>query len=411
MKRLFSIGTALTLFAGTAFGAGYQLNLQGLRQLGMGGSGTAWPWDASTIFYNPGGLARLDGIQASVSGLMIIPTVQFAQASTGNVYTTQSQQFYPFNVYVGGPVAKGSKLAVGVGVYTPFGSGLTWDNNWAGKYFIQSIYLQSIFIQPTASYRINDIISVGAGFIYAFGNLEVKQALPVSNENGVDGQADLKGNANGTGYNLGVQLKASDKLQFGLTYRSQVNMKVKSGNANFNVPPTVASLFPSTNFSSQLPLPQVASIGVGYKPIKKLTLQLDVNFIGWSAYDSLKFDFSKQTADLKNQHAPRLYQNTVAFRLGGNYDFSKKFSAMAGAAYDPTPVHDGFVSPELPDADRIVLTCGVAYSPIRKLTVMAALEYTTTAKRNSTYNDGPLSLNGQYQTKALTPGLGINYNF
>jgi long-chain fatty acid transport protein len=409
MKKSFLASAALSLFAATAFGAGYQLNLQGLRQLAMGGSGTAMPWDASTIFYNPGGLSRLDGWQASASGLMIIPTIQFAQSSTGTVSTTQSQQFYPFNVYVGGPIKKGSKLGVGIGVYTPFGSGLTWDNNWPGKYLVQSIYLQSIFIQPTASYRINDIVSVGAGFIYAFGNLEIKQALPVSNENGVDGQADLKGNANGTGYNIGVQLKATNKIQFGLTYRSRVNMKVKSGNANFNVPASLSTSFPNTNFSAQLPLPEVASVGVAYNPIRKLNLTLDINYIGWSAYDSLKFDFSQQTAELKNQHAPRQYQNTVAFRLGGSYDVNSKFTVMGGIAYDPTPVRNGYVSPELPDADRLVLTCGVAYNPIRKLAILAALEYTTTAKRDAAYDFG--HLNGQYQTKALTPGIGINYIF
>ncbi len=409
MKKIFLSVAALSLFAGTSFGAGYQLNLQGLRQLAMGGSGTAWPWDAATIFYNPGGLARLEGVQANVSGLMIIPTVQYASSATGTTATTKSQQFYPFNAYVGGPIKKGSKLALGLGVYTPFGSGLTWDNNWAGKYLAESIYLQSIFVQPTVSYRINDIVSVGGGFIYAFGNLDFKKALPVTNENGTDGQADLKGNAQGTGYNLGIQLKATDKLQFGLTYRSRVDMKVKSGNANFTVPSSLSSSFPNTNFSATLPLPEVASIGVGYRPIQRLTLQLDVNFIGWSAYDSLKFNFSQHTAQLQDQHAPRLYQNTVAVRLGGSYELGKKFNVMAGAAYDPTPVRDGYVSPELPDADRIVLTCGLTYRPVHKIYVMAALEYTTTAKRNSTYDFG--GFNGTYQTKALTPGIGVSYDF
>ena len=65
----------------------------------------------------------------------------------------------------------------------------------------------------------------------------------------------LKGNANGVGYNLGVQLKATNKLQFGLTYRSQVNMKLKSGNATFAVPTSLESSFPNTNFMPRLELP------------------------------------------------------------------------------------------------------------------------------------------------------------
>lgn len=410
MSKKQLLTTLLLLCSSLSFGAGYQLNLQGLRQLAMGGSGTAWPWDAATIFYNPGGLARLDKVQAYGSILFIIPNVAYAQTPTGS-YTaaSKSQVFVPFNVYVGGPLKKGSKWALGLGVYTPFGSGLNWGNDWTGRYLVESIKLQSIFVQPTISYRINDIISVGGGFVYAFGNLDLTQALPIQNENGIDGQAELKGNANGVGFNLGVQLKANDKLQFGLTYRSEVDMKLDNGNATFTVPASLASSFPNQNFSTQLPLPQVASIGVGYKATSKLTLQFDVNFVGWSSYDSLKFDFSNQTSQLQNNHTPRKYENTVAFRLGGCYDFNNKISAMVGAAWDPTPVRDGFVSPELPDANRTVLTCGIAYKPVSRLSILAAFEYTTSAKRDATYNFE--SFSGKYQTKGATPGIGITYDF
>lgn len=402
--------TSLLLSSAIAFGAGFQLNLQGLRQLAMGGTGTAWPWDASTIFYNPGGISRLDGIQACGSALFIMPRTEYVQAGTGS-YTasTQSQTFYPFNLYVGGPVKKGSKIGVGLGVYTPFGSGLTWDNDWTGRYMVQSIYLQAIFVQPTVSYRINDLVSVGAGFVYSFGNLDFKEALPLQNESGDDGEAHLNGNAHGAGFNVGVQLKATNNLQFGITYRSQVNMKLNSGSANFTVPTSLESVFPNTSFSSSLPLPQVASVGVGYRPINKLTLQFDMEYVGWSSYDSLDFNFSQHTADLQDMHAPRHYKNTLALRLGADYDFSKKFSAMIGGSYDPTPVADGFVSPELPDGNHYNFNCGVTYSPIKKLTIMAAVELTTTPKRQSTYVFD--NFNGTYQTKAITPGIGLSYIF
>src|SRR4051812_33616579 len=95
----------------TTFGAGYQVNMQGLRQLAMGGSGTAWPWDASTIFYNPGGLARLKGIQAYASVGFIMPSTAFG--NTMSHATTERQTFTPFNLYVGGPIQQDSKFALG----------------------------------------------------------------------------------------------------------------------------------------------------------------------------------------------------------------------------------------------------------------------------------------------------------
>ncbi len=60
---------------------------------------------------------------------------------------------------------------------------------------------------------------MGAGFIYAIGTLDIKNALPVGGLNDTDGQAHLHGTANGVGFNAGVHYKINDNLQVGLTYR------------------------------------------------------------------------------------------------------------------------------------------------------------------------------------------------
>ncbi len=407
MKKHF-LSASLVLSTLTSFGAGYQVNLEGLRQMAMGGSGTAWPWDASTIFYNPGGLSRLKSIQVYGSLADIMPAT--AYGNTQGSTTTKSQTFTPFNVYVGGTIKEGSRLGLGLGIYTPFGTGLTWNNDWPGRYLVQSISLSCVFVQPTISYRISDLISVGGGFIYASGNFALNQALPVQDMNGNDGTAHLKGTGNGVGFNLGVQMKVNEHLQFGVTYRSQVNMDLNGGRATFDVPASLSTTFPNTQFVSSLPLPQVFSVGIGFKPLanEMLTMQFDLNYTGWNSYDSLRFDFATQTSSLKNMHVPRHYRNTLTPRLGGNYKISKVVSVMAGASYDPTPVTTGFVSPELPDADRINVSCGASVKPFKRLTIMAAMEFTTTAKHAATYNYG--NFNGTYTTQAITPGIGLYYN-
>lgn len=412
-KHILSASLVLTTL--TSFGAGYQVNLEGLRQMAMGGAGTAWPWDASTIFYNPGGLARLKNLQVYGSIADIMPATAYGnvQGST----TTQSQSFTPFNIYFGGTVKEGSRLALGLGIYTPFGTGLTWNYDWPGRYLVQQINLSCVFIQPTVSYKISNFLSVGGGFIYASGKFNLDNALPVQDMNTTgtsryaDGEAHLHGTGNGVGFNLGIQMKASEKLQFGITYRSQVNMDLNGGTATFTVPASLATAFPNTRFSSSLPLPQVASIGIGYKPLnnEKLTLVLDLNYTGWNSFDSLRFNFDTHTSSLTDMHLPRHYRNTLTTRLGGNYKISKTVSVMAGASYDPTPVVNGFVSPDLPDADRINLSCGASVKPCKRVTIIAACEFTTTAKHASTYDYG--NFNGTYTTQAITPGIGAYYNF
>jgi long-chain fatty acid transport protein len=417
MKKHF-LAASFVMSAITSFGAGYQVNLEGLRQVAMGGTGTAWPWDVSTIFYNPGGLARLHGIQAYGCMSMLMPSTAFANNTTSGTKSVSvnsvRQTFTPFSVYVGGPIQEDSRIALGLGIYTPFGSGLKWDDNWLGKYMVQSISLKSVFFQPTISYKISEGLAVGAGFVYAAGNFDYTAALPVHGVAGPnqavngDGSVNMNGSANGIGFNAGIHLKASDDLQFGLSYRSQVNMNIGGGNATFKVPNSLRDSFPNTNFDSQLPLPQVISFGLGWR-VSNLTLQFDLNYTGWNSYDSLRFNFSQHTSTLKDIRQPRMYQNTLTARLGAHYKISDIVSVMAGGAYDPSPVTEGFVSPDLPDADRIVVSCGATVKPLPRFTIIASFEGVSSATRQSAYEFG--GFNGVYKTLAVAPGLAIYYKF
>lgn len=409
MKKHALFTTTLLLSAVMSFGAGFQVNVQGLRQIAMAGTSTGWMWDASSIFYNPGGLARLKGVQAYGSVQFLMVNTEYAQTPTGT-YTARSQAkvYTPFNVYVGGLIKKDSKLAVGLGIYTPFGSGISWDDNWAGKFVLTSANLSTIFFQPTVSYRINDMISVGGGFVYATGNVDFKQDLPIQDANGNYATGHLKGSANGVGYNLGIHVKATDNLQIGIDYRSQVGMKVKKGDATFTVPSALSSSFPNTTFTTDVNLPQAFSVGLGYKVTDNLILTAQADYVGWSSYDTLTFQYATHTSTLQDSKNPRDYKNTLALRLGGHYQANKKLAVLAGLAYDPSPVADGLVSPDLPDADRYVASCGFTYK-VNKLTILTAFEYTSSKKRDASYT--PQNFNGKYQTKAFVPCIGITYDF
>lgn len=409
MRKLALAALSALMPSMLAFGAGYQLNLQGLRQLAMGGGGAAVPWDASTIFYNPGGLSSLDHFQIYGSALFIIPGVQYINNDNGISERTQEKTFTPFNFYAGGTLKSVPKLGLGIGVYTPFGSGTFWKDDWTGRYIIQNIELQTIFIQPTVSYKVSDMVSIGLGYVFATGNVDLSRAIPLQNTAGADGQAHLDGSAKGMGYNVGVQIKASDKLNFGITYRSRVDMHVEEGDATFTVPGSVASNFQNTKFDATLPCPEVLSLGIGWKALERLTLQFDVNLTGWKAYDSLAFNYSTPVNGSLRSSEARLYHSRMAARLGANYKATDKLEIMLGTAYDPSPVRDGYVTPDLPDANRIVLTTGFCYKPIPNLGILAVVEYVSSERRNSSYDEAGFS--GIYQTHAVTPGIGVTYDF
>ncbi|KAK6019997.1 hypothetical protein OSTOST_14355, partial [Ostertagia ostertagi] len=72
---------------------------------------------------------------------------------------------------------------------------------------------------------------------------------------------------------------------------------------------------------------------------------------GWKAYDTLAFDYEKNTTSLMDTKSARI--------LGGQYKITETFALRLGIAYGITPVQDGYMTPETPDANRINYTIGL----------------------------------------------------
>ncbi|HEY8399904.1 MAG TPA: outer membrane protein transport protein [Cytophagaceae bacterium] len=387
---------------------GYQVNLVGIRYVGMGHIGTALSIDAGSIFFNPGALSLIEpkySFTGGVSGIISKTTFR----AQGTIYEahTESGITPPFQAFGSAKVAE--KFAIGLGVYTPFGSSVEWDNNWAGKFLIQDISLKSIFFQPTASYKITDRLGIGAGLVFAYGKVDLKRALPVTSISGEDGSVRLKGHTFGWGFNAGVNYKPTDNLKLGLSYRSKVTMDLNGGDATFNVPASLSSNFPNTQFDVSLPLPATLSFGIAYDFSEKLLVGIDVNYVFWDAYDSLIFDFEQNTSSLDDSRNPRLYDNSIIVRLGAQYKASDKFYIRGGVYFDESPVQDQFLNPETPDANRIGLSAGLSFFPTERLSIDASFLFTRTSEREGSYS--PANFSGIYQTNAYIPGLGLTYNF
>jgi long-chain fatty acid transport protein len=406
IKHLLFIGL---LFLAQEFEAqGFQVNFQGQKQQGMGGAGNALPLDAASVFFNPGSVSFLKENSVNIGFTPTFANTLFEDANTTSIGRTNSPMGTPFSVYAVYRKNEESKFFYGVGIYTPFGSTIQYEDAWTGRFALTKLQLKSIFIQPTVSYKLNDKIGIGAGFVYTIGNVNLQKDIPVQDADGTYGHAELDGKASGFGYNVGLFVQATEKLNIGLSYRSKVNMEVAEGTATFTVPSSLTANFPSGTFSSALPLPQVATLGLAYKLNEKLEFALDVNYVGWKAYDTLAFDYAQNTASLIDTKSARNYKNTLAFRLGANYALTEKFDARLGLAYGLTPVQNGYVTPETPDANRINYTAGLGYK-IGDHFQLDASVFFTHLKRTDTNLETNLS--GTFTTNVLAPGLAIIYKF
>jgi long-chain fatty acid transport protein len=407
MKLFLPLLIFLT-FSFSCFSQAFQVNLQGQKQQAMGSAGNALVQDGSILFFNPGGMSFLNSNTTILSGNATIGNTAFQDASTQVISRTQSPVGTPFAVYTVFSVKDSSRLKLGVGVYTPFGSAISWEEDWTGRFALRSIKLQSIFFQPTLSYRLTDNFSFGAGFVYSSGSVQLKKDLPVQDQNGNYGNATLEGKASGMGFNAGVLFKPNEKLSFGLSYRSGINMQVKKGTATFSVPSSLAPNFPNGNFTATLPLPSVFTFGFSYLPSSKLSFVLDVNYGGWKSYEALEFDYENNTSSLTDTYSARNYKNNFAFRSGMQFQKDEKTFLRAGLGYVLSPVPDGFVTPETPDANRINYTAGIGKKLGKNFTIDASLTFANPKRKDKNLET---NLDGHYKTLVFIPGLSLEYSF
>lgn len=138
-------------------------------------------------------------------------------------------------------------------------------------------------------------------------------------------------------------------------------------------------------------------------------IAVDVHYVGWSAYDSLNFDFSTNSAALQDSYNPRKYEDSWIFRIGFEYQAIKKMTVRAGFYFDQTPIQDDYFSPETPGANKLGFTGGLSFSLVENLKVDLALIYIYGMEREAYYT--PDNFGGKYSTVAMVPSIGISYKF
>ncbi len=338
---------------------------------------------------------------AGVSGIMA--NVVFQKEATNYQARTDNPTGTPFYIYGAGKIT--DKLSIGLGVYTPFGSSAKWDDDWAGRYLIQNISLTAIYFQPTIGYKFNDIVSIGAGFVYAYGKVELKKAVPYNEGS----YAELKGSTGNIGYNVGVMVRPTKKLSIGIDYRSQIIMKMEGGDATFNVPASLSTTIPGENkFDAELPMPANLDVGISYAFNEKFTLAVEMNYVMWSVYEDLTFTFEQQN-DLLGSVNPRKYKNTFISRIGGQYSLNEMFAFRAGLYYDPSPTDDDYFNPETVSLNTMAWTLGVSIVPVKNLSI--DLSYLQLHGLETEKRYEPANFGGTYKVVTAIPGIGLSYNF
>ncbi len=372
--RALALAGVVTLATG-AHAGGFNIYEAGARATALGGAFTATADDGSAIFYNPAGIAFLEGSLIDANLMPVVPSTKFVAASSpdpGETGCTTAQSFPIPGLY--GARNTGRGLAFGLGVYAPFGLGVEWEDQetWIGRDTSWDVDLATIYVTPTVAYRFDDRAALAVGMDVGWSEISLSRytvvefgglSTPVNVIN-----ADLKGSSN---LNFtpcaGLMWRPQPRLSFGAMYHHNKALEFEDGDALLtNVAPTtlaatidaqIAALGGAEQkLNTELKLPWILALGASYRFSDTVRAEFNAVRFGWSEFDALVLDFETDALDQTIEEA---YEDVWQLRFGLDLTLSPTVNAMFGYCHDNTPQPYESMSPLLPDADREDFSCGL----------------------------------------------------
>lgn len=426
---------ALSLSAAApALADGFKLSEYSSRDFGMANSGyAALASDPSTIWSNPAGLSRLDGLQVNSGAFYIYGRGEFENAGSTNAFgaplagTEEDDLFTDKvvpNVYVSAPVS--DSITLGLGVNAPFGLATEYAPDSLTRYQAVKSSLQVVDINPSVAFELNDQVSIGFGVSAQYADATLSNAInftavclsqaPAAScaQAGLapqtsEGFVRVKGDDWSYGWNAGVMFEPEEGTRIGLSYRSAVNHDLE-GEAEFGTPAGAAifsPVFTNTNGAAPLDLPSEAAVSLRHEVTGALALNATVRATFW--------DLQALVVNFENPAQPSsretlAYHETIKASVGVEYAPRPDFVVRAGLAYDESPTPQDERTPRVPDADRVVAALGASWTPSDAFTLDLGYQHLF-------FDDAPIDsvgsggdrLVGEFDNSADLFGVGLTW--
>src|SRR5471032_469173 len=427
MKKVM-LKTTLSLTVAMAssqlFASCFALNEQGVAGMGTGFAGRSSSADnASTVYGNPAGMARLEGQQIT-GGVAAIDASTDIKNASGRSRGTNKGDMVPFTAVPFGLYTNklNDQWAVGVGVYAPFGLVTDYERGFQGRSFGSYSKVSVITLQPTVSYAFNDRVSIGFGptINRISGKLESELALS-TNPAVPNSNVTIKGDETAVGFNVGVLVQATDTTRVGVTYHSKVSYKL-DGHTEVTAPTPTAPLLASGRYDASLSIdtPESYDLSVTQDLSDAWKLYAGSTWTRWSRLKDITVDNQGVTRAgglaapqiVGTISEPQNWHDTWAYALGTSYQVTKQVVLRTGLTFDQSPTNNTDRSPRIPTGDRTIFSVGLGYEVMPNMIVDVAYSYLKEepVKVNKVNALGS-SYSAKYENSANGFGLGVTYKF
>ncbi|HJI93399.1 MAG TPA: outer membrane protein transport protein [Sutterellaceae bacterium] len=444
--------TGVAAATSTALAAGFQLTEQSSLGLGRAYAGAGIVGDdLSAVHYNPAGMTLLEGTRFQAGTTWIALNADFnSDSGDADENGRLKGQMIPAG-YVTHQV--NDKVWLGFAMTVPFGMGTEYDRNWKYGNRGTSAKIYTFDMNPNIAYKVSDFISVGAGVSVQYAKAKLGMNI------GQPGASLLHGKVEADswdwGYNLGIMLSPSDKLRFGLSYRSAIKHEadgdVKLSNVNAKAlgyvlgqmnqelsqyATPVAGLLNGQTLgtSATLKTPDTVMLTATWETTEKLRLSGLIRWANWSNFDDLTLEndipsglgaavgalnpglgqaVGALSGQLKEVTIENKWQDTWLFSVGADYRINEAFTIRGGLAYETSPIDDQSTRMAvIPDTDRIWFSLGASWYPTQDLQFDVGATYLMGVGDSDLYDDVNGKKVGKFDSlDAYLLGVQMQYRF
>jgi long-chain fatty acid transport protein len=325
---------------------------------------TARASNATTVFWSPAGITRLEQPELLVDVALVVTASKFevdeSNISGGSADNDTSLLAVPA-FYYAHPI--NDRWTVGTSLTVPSGFGNEYGKSWSGRYLAEESELAFVALAGTVGYKLNDQWSIGGGPIMLYADSLSKARINNIGTN--DGRIKLEEDGVGFGWQLGLMYEMSEATRIGVVYRAEIDPDL-SGRPKFqNIGPVLDGVLNATGLKDQnidvkFKVPEQLQLGYYQAFRGDWSFTLDAMWINMSAFGinhvSVNSDMASATVSVDGS-----FKDTWLFSAGLRHEYRPDLAFSVGGAYMTSPTSDGRRIIALPLDRAIVGGAGVEW--------------------------------------------------
>jgi len=384
----------------------------------MGGADLAVARDTTAMNTNPAGLTQIEHRRLDIYSAVAVPGLlrhqdEFGNDTTVHGYALLGDLGYAYKL-------PNRPLHAGIGIYAQGGSGVDYGklDTAFGTRDELSILFRIARITPTLAWKVNDRLSLGASAVILYSDMQQDFFPNTSYYNPSDPTQSFFGtrirgmDTTETGWRLGAMYHLSDRLQVGLAFSSEINIRLKDGELISDQSAIgLGKVTYSEVVASGIDQPQELGAGIAWTVTDSLLIAAEINWLNWSS--AVKTS-RLQASDPDNTAAQDIdisselnWRDQYVLALGAAYDLGTSIW-RAGFNYARNPVPHSSMNPLLGPVAQYHLTLGAGKRLGTQWRVDGGIEYQF--NETTTYTNPALPFGNDTQQDLATLSFHLQFS-